>query len=90
MDEWKQKLVAQLSLVSVRLVRSVCTESVAATRQVSEVPRLYRRTNRDPPTKSLPYIDAMLETPLIFHTSHKNHPQAVTWLQSIFCEITRQ
>uniref|UniRef100_A0A1B6FGJ3 Conserved oligomeric Golgi complex subunit 2 n=1 Tax=Cuerna arida TaxID=1464854 RepID=A0A1B6FGJ3_9HEMI len=90
MDEWKEKLKSQLGPVSGRLVRSVSVGSVAALRQVNEVPRLYRRTNRDPPTRSLPYIDSMLEAPLAFHLKHQSHPHTLMWLQSIFSDITDQ
>lgn len=89
-DEWKEKLFAQLDTVSARLVHEVSVQSVAALRQVSEVPRLYRRTNREAPTRSLPYVDAMLDVPLNFHSSHKNHPHILFWLQSVFAEVTKQ
>lgn len=58
--------------------------------QVSEVPRLYRRTNRDTPTRSLPYIDNMLESPLAFHSQHHNHALISQWLVTIFSDITKQ
>ncbi|XP_054270693.1 conserved oligomeric Golgi complex subunit 2 [Macrosteles quadrilineatus] len=90
LEEWQEKLLSQLTHISVRLVRSVCSASVAALRQVSEVPRLYRRTNRDTPNHSLPYIDTMLDAPLTFYESHQTHPQVIPWLQSVFSEITKQ
>lgn len=90
LEESKQQLLSQLDAVSTKLVRIVCVDSITALRQVSEVPRLFRRTNRDVPTKCLPYVTAMLTPPTEFYTSHRSHPNTSQWLQSIFSNITRQ
>lgn len=90
LEESKQQLLLQLDMVSTKLVRIVSVDSITALRQVSEVPRLFRRTNRDVPTKCLPYVAAMLSPPSEFYTSHKSHPSTSHWLQSIFSNITRQ
>uniref|UniRef100_A0A1B6C3H8 Conserved oligomeric Golgi complex subunit 2 n=1 Tax=Clastoptera arizonana TaxID=38151 RepID=A0A1B6C3H8_9HEMI len=90
LDETKALLTSQLSLVSNKIVSYVTVESTTALRQVSEVPRLFRRTNRDTPTKALPYVAAMLSSPLEFHSNHKLNPHALQWLQNIFSDITKQ
>ncbi|XP_075226990.1 conserved oligomeric Golgi complex subunit 2 [Lycorma delicatula] len=90
LDESKEQLLSQLSGVSSKLVRTVSIESVSALRQVSEVPRLFRRTNRETPAKALPYVNAVLVPPTTFHCNHRSHPHSSVWLRLIFSEITKQ
>ncbi|XP_004523208.1 conserved oligomeric Golgi complex subunit 2 [Ceratitis capitata] len=54
---------SHLSAVENALVNILIAESgKESVRQVKELPRLYRKTNRDTPTKSSPYIDQMIRS----------------------------
>lgn len=90
LDESKDQLLSQLSGVSSKLVKTISVESISSLRQVSEVPRLFRRTNRETPVKPLPYVAAVLAPPSTFHNTHSSNPNISQWLRLIFSEITRQ
>lgn len=91
MDESNEQLLSRLSGVRSKIVKTVSVESVSALRQVSEVPRLFRRTNRETPVKALPYIAAVLSPPTTFHNNNNNtNPDTSRWLRLIFSEITKQ
>lgn len=56
-------LDSHLGTVQDALVDILISESgIESVRQVKDLPRLYRKTNRDIPTKSSPYIDQMLRS----------------------------
>lgn len=46
-------------------------ESQLPIKQVTDIPRLYRKTNRDVPTKACPYVDEMLKPIIQFAATYK-------------------
>ncbi|XP_039960205.1 conserved oligomeric Golgi complex subunit 2 [Bactrocera tryoni] len=59
----RETLDGHLGAVQDALVDILISESgIESVRQVKDLPRLYRKTNRDTPTKPSPYIDQMLRS----------------------------
>lgn len=92
-QETAVQLNSRLPAVTERIVSEVAAVSGTALRQVSDIPRLFRRTNRDVPTKPCSYINAIL-APLQDFASTYNEVviagQLVDWLTLICSSITCQ
>ncbi|RZF40632.1 hypothetical protein LSTR_LSTR007515 [Laodelphax striatellus] len=92
-DEVSEQLSGeQLSAVSGRVAQLLSGKCCAALRQVSEVPRLFRRTNRQSPSQPLPYVQALLAPALRFHSTHRDNANQQThhWLRLVFSDVTKQ
>ncbi|XP_076065748.1 conserved oligomeric Golgi complex subunit 2 [Oratosquilla oratoria] len=85
-----EQLVGGLSKI---IISSLKTESCAPLRQVADTPRLYRRTNRAPPSAHQPYISSSINTIATFiNTNGMNVDQAMLhlWLSQIFSSLSEQ
>ena len=77
----------KLALLSQVITNRVIDKSQGFLKQVSDIPRLYRRTNRELPTKPCTYLIALLDPILRF--DNENRPRCSTqviseWLSIIF------
>lgn len=61
--------------VEAKLIESTVTQSAAFISSVNEVPRLFRRTNRDAPTKPSEYVTGILQPIQTFHSRVKDAKQ---------------
>merc|ERR1711978_565532 len=59
-------------LISEALVRSITANPLKQLKGVLEIPRMYRRTNREPPRKPCPYV-VNISTSLITFASSNPH-----------------
>ncbi|CAL4076011.1 unnamed protein product, partial [Meganyctiphanes norvegica] len=69
-QQQKVKLTQLINGVSEVIIEVLTTSANAPLRQVSDTPRLYRRTNRASPTSHQPYIAAASATLTNFFTQH--------------------
>ena len=81
----------KLALLSQVITNRVIDKSQGFLKQVSDIPRLYRRTNRELPTKPCTYLIALLDPILRF--DNENRPRCSTqviseWLSIIFRYVT--
>lgn len=68
----------------------VCIKSI---KNVQDIPRLFRKTNRDVPTKQLPYVDQIIGPVNDFVQAHGKSFQADAFqriLKDVFCKMTIQ
>lgn len=73
-----------------RKLLSVCQKSI---RNVQDIPRLFRKTNRDVPTKHLPYVDQIIQPVIDFTEKRKGsfHYEIFQQiLKDLFCKMTIQ
>nr|CAD7438945.1 unnamed protein product [Timema bartmani] len=92
-EESKQQLLSRLPIVTQFILGEVSNQSLSQLRQVNDIPRLFRRTNRDIPTKPCLYVAAILAPPLSFHKAYREvvgAAQLQRWLTLIFSAITQQ
>uniref|UniRef100_A0A146M5C5 Conserved oligomeric Golgi complex subunit 2 n=1 Tax=Lygus hesperus TaxID=30085 RepID=A0A146M5C5_LYGHE len=90
LDEMRTELDRLLEEMNEAIVKTLCVENVAYLQQVNNIPRLFRRTNREAPTKPLPYVLSILDGPNSFFQSYQHHPKSRFWLQTMFSRITKQ
>lgn len=90
LDESIVKLQSQLGNVSSAIIKHLAGDSITLLRQVNDIPRLFRRTNREAPSKPCSYVASILEGPGIFYQQHGHHSQSSYWLKAMFSNITKQ
>jgi len=90
-EESRVELRQNLSQLSDVITNRVSEKSAAYLKQVSDIPRLYRRTNRELPSKQCTYMTSLLE-PIIHFSSvtAKQSPQGTLhqWLIAIFAKVS--
>ena len=77
----------KLALLSQVITNRVIDKSQGFLKQVSDIPRLYRRTNRELPTKPCTYLIALLDPILRFDNENRLRcsSQVISeWLSIIF------
>lgn len=73
------------------VVNELYSECVIHLRTVGDIPRLYRRTNREAPTKCFSYVHQMLSVINDFRSLHQNHAKKVDeWTRSVLQILTKQ
>lgn len=55
-----------------RIVQEILSKSSGSIKQVNDIPRLYRKTNREIPSKPCGYVDQMLEPSRQFRKQYSN------------------
>lgn len=77
--------------ISKMIVNELYSECVIHLRTVGDIPRLYRRTNREAPTKCFSYVHQMLSVINDFRSLHQNHAKKVDeWTRSVLQILTKQ
>ncbi|OXU29997.1 hypothetical protein TSAR_008943 [Trichomalopsis sarcophagae] len=81
-----------LPLITQEIVNELLKHSATHLRQISDIPRLFRRTNREVPTKPCAYVKRALDFLTAFHANYKNIiPQTVRrWLVQALTSLTQQ
>ena len=63
------ELSSMLPLISDAISASIATAPIKSVKSVVDIPRMYRRTNRETPSKPCPYILNVIEAFTSFHSS---------------------
>ncbi|XP_055851549.1 conserved oligomeric Golgi complex subunit 2 [Episyrphus balteatus] len=66
MDDVKETLQVHLAEIEKALIDILTVESIESIQQVNDLPRLYRKTNRDVPTRNSGYVEQMLKPVKVF------------------------
>lgn len=76
--------------ITEEIVNELLKQCVTHLKQVSDIPRLFRRTKRDVPTKPCPYVKNSLAFLINFHTDYKKIiPEDVNdWLRLALSSLT--
>lgn len=91
--ESKSTLQTRLIAIQTRLVKEIVKQSSLHVKQVSDIPRMFRKTNRDVPAKAFAYVDQMLDSPSQFANKYQSQVDAAVVrhvLTNIFCELNHQ
>ncbi len=91
LEETKLVFKQRQSDLSEKIVDSVVETSVGCLKQVADIPRLYRRTNRELPGKPCAYMTSLLEPIHQFASSEavlKSPKLRQVWIESIFAKIS--
>ncbi|KAG7170065.1 Conserved oligomeric Golgi complex subunit 2-like [Homarus americanus] len=93
LNEQSNKLSDQMSGLSDVIIQDLIGAASGSLRQVADTPRLYRRTNRAPPTSHQPYIAAAATTLSNFSNDNIrkiDSQQMVLWLTQVCTEVSEQ
>lgn len=71
-DESRQILSERLKFIEKQWSDEIITQTAGWTKQVADIPRLYRKTNRDAPTKPCSYVEQILKPNKSFHTKNSD------------------
>jgi len=91
--ESQDNMKKKLALLSQVITNRVIDKSQGFLKQVSDIPRLYRRTNRELPTKPCTYLIALLDPILRFDNENRLRcsSQVISeWLSIIFRALSRK
>lgn len=86
LDESKDSLLRTLKRVEKKFIELVIEKNISIIRQVSDIPRLYRRTNREAPTQPCPYVASLFSPIENLQNSHSSH--ASNWIPAILSAFT--
>ncbi|KAK0086234.1 hypothetical protein PV325_003542 [Microctonus aethiopoides] len=92
LDDSRQSLKSDLPEISNEIVQQLLTKSSPNLKQVSDIPRLFRRTMRERPTQPCAYVKNALGNLLEFNSMYRQIiPDAVKhWLQLTLSSLTEQ
>lgn len=71
-DESRQILSERLKFIEKQWSDEIIAQTAGWTKQVADIPRLYRKTNRDAPTKPCSYVEQILKPNKSFHTKNSD------------------
>ncbi|XP_012267688.2 conserved oligomeric Golgi complex subunit 2 [Athalia rosae] len=70
LGESERNFQATLPCVADGIIKELMSQSAIHLKQVSDIPRLFRRTNREIPTKPCPYVSNVVEPLANFYTEY--------------------
>lgn len=92
LGETSKNLANLLPLVTKEIVNELSDQCVTYLKQVSDIPRLFRRTKRDVPTKPCPYVKSAIIPLANFYVDYnKIIPETVIlWLELTLSSLTER
>ncbi|XP_025946490.1 conserved oligomeric Golgi complex subunit 2 [Apteryx rowi] len=93
LEDSKASLSACMPTLNNRIIQDLSESSFAYLKSALEVPRLYRRTNKDVPTKASPYVDSALKPFYRLENEYKDilkQPMIHQWLEGALSESTQK
>lgn len=92
-DESRDMLNKRLKFIEKQWSDEIIAQTSGWTKQVADIPRLYRKTNRDAPTKPCNYVEQILRASKSFHAKNSGRISADVIEQCIilsFSHLNRQ
>uniref|UniRef100_A0A336MWJ2 Conserved oligomeric Golgi complex subunit 2 n=1 Tax=Culicoides sonorensis TaxID=179676 RepID=A0A336MWJ2_CULSO len=92
-NESKKSLCTRLTQIELKVAQDLIANSAPYLKQVNDIPRLYRKTNREIPTKNCAYVDHTLAATKEFHEKYNKSigmEKVSQFLINIFTELTDQ
>ncbi|XP_064365337.1 conserved oligomeric Golgi complex subunit 2 isoform X3 [Dromaius novaehollandiae] len=93
LEDSKTSLSACMPTLNNRIIQDLSESSFAYLKSALEVPRLYRRTNKDMPTKASPYVDSALKPFYRLQNEYKDilkQRMIHHWLEGALSESTQK
>lgn len=93
LEDSQSALLAHVPAVSSRIIQDLSESCFCHLKSALEVPRLYRRTNKEVPSTASPYVDSALKPLYQLQQGHgdKVKPAMVQqWLHGVLCESTHR
>ncbi|RMC12713.1 hypothetical protein DUI87_10238 [Hirundo rustica rustica] len=93
LEDSKTSLSACVPTLNNRIIQDLSESSFAYLKSALEVPRLYRRTNKEVPTKASPYVDSALKPFFRLQNDYRDilkQPMIHQWLEGALSESTQK
>ncbi|XP_019382777.1 PREDICTED: conserved oligomeric Golgi complex subunit 2 [Gavialis gangeticus] len=93
LEDSKASLSACMPTLNDRIIQDLSENCFSYLKSALEVPRLYRRTNKEVPTKASPYVDSALKPFYRLQSEYKDilkQPMVHQWLEGAFSESTQK
>lgn len=93
LSESKSFLEIKLPQIQKIIVCQISADSIVHLKQLNDIPRLFRKTNREIPTKPCGYVTTLLKCPNEFRSAYQHtigEESMITWLEDIFSFISAQ
>ncbi|XP_041280178.1 conserved oligomeric Golgi complex subunit 2 isoform X2 [Onychostruthus taczanowskii] len=93
LEDSKTSLSACVPTLNNRIIQDLSESSFAYLKSALEVPRLYRRTNKEVPTKASPYVDSALKPFYRLQNDYRDalkQPMIHQWLEGALSESTQK
>ena len=80
-----------LDKISELIITELSLQCALHLKHVTDIPRLFRRTNKDIPTKPFSYVDQLLVPVREFHAKHKDQGENATrWILGVLKALSIQ
>lgn len=92
-DSPRQSLEQCQKEIEVQIGKKLMASCIKSIKNVQDIPRLFRKTNREVPSKHLPYVDQIIQPINDFDQMHRKSYQAEVFqkiLRDLFCQTTIQ
>ncbi|NWI13422.1 COG2 protein, partial [Crypturellus soui] len=93
LEDSEASLSACMPTLNNRIIQDLSEAAFTCLKSALEVPRLYRRTNKEVPTKASPYVDSALKPFYRLQNEYKDilkEPMIHRWLESALSESTQK
>ncbi|XP_019335376.1 conserved oligomeric Golgi complex subunit 2 isoform X2 [Alligator mississippiensis] len=93
LEDSKASLSACTPTLNDRIIQDLSENCFSYLKSALEVPRLYRRTNKEVPTKASPYVDSALKPFYRLQSEYKDilkQPMVRQWLEGALSESTQK
>ncbi|NXK53113.1 COG2 protein, partial [Chauna torquata] len=93
LEDSKTSLSACMPTLNNRIIQDLSESSFTYLKSALEIPRLYRRTNKEVPTKASPYVDSALKPFYRLQNEYKvilKQPMIHEWLEGALSESTQK
>lgn len=77
-DESRNILTGRLKIIEQQWSAEIIAQTAGWTKQVGDIPRLYRKTNREAPTKPCNYVEQILKPAKTFYSKNSKRIEADT------------
>lgn len=93
LNDSRNGLLEKLKIIEKCVLKELIQSSVGYIKQVGDIPRLFRKTNKETPSKPCTYLEHLLEPSQIFYKRYKSQigdKQIVLFLEEVFSSLTIQ
>lgn len=93
LNDSRNGLLEKLKIIEKCVLKELIQSSIGYIKQVGDIPRLFRKTNKETPNKPCTYLEHLLEPSQTFSSLYKGQigdAQIVLFLEEVFSSLTIQ
>lgn len=93
LNDSRNGLLEKLKIIEKCVLKELIQSSIGYIKQVGDIPRLFRKTNKETPNKPCTYLENLLEPSQTFYNRYKiqiGDEQIILFLEEVFSSLTIQ